>query len=293
MVRKFENSARAPQQNVLPYDDGRTPRQIERHYLIEKELATHLREASREERGKLYTRLYDELFERVPDHPMLTRKANSNSWTNRVESSLRLIRPFLTPDATFLELGPGDCLLSLAVCRHVRFVYAVDVSKVITEQTDTPDNFSLLISDGREVPVRPGSIAVAFSNQLIEHLHPDDAHEQTVNLWSALKEGGHYICVTPNRLAGPHDISQYFDETATGFHLKEYTTGELADLLSECGFSRVKAVVRLKNVKVTIPTGVVSSIERAILLLPRKLRRQCAGSRLVSAIIGVCLVARK
>lgn len=61
----------------------------------------------------------------------------------------------------------------------------------------------------------------------MEHLHPDDAYEQLQEIYNALIPGGIYICITPNRLSGPHDVSQYFDSIATGFHPKEYTTVEM------------------------------------------------------------------
>jgi predicted SAM-dependent methyltransferase len=51
----------------------------------------------------------------------------------------------------------------------------------------------------------------------MEHLHPDDAFEQLKQIYTALTPGGLYICTTPNRLTGPHDVSKYFDETAAGF----------------------------------------------------------------------------
>ena len=36
-----------------------------------------------------------------------------------------------------------------------------------------------------------------------------------------------FICLTPHRSTGPHDMSKYFGDVATGFHLKEYTNKEL------------------------------------------------------------------
>ena len=49
--------------------DNRTQEELLEHYKIEKELASKLRNASKEERKHLYTSLYDELFKRVPLHP--------------------------------------------------------------------------------------------------------------------------------------------------------------------------------------------------------------------------------
>ena len=130
-----------------------------------------------------------------------------------------------------LEIGAGDCALSLALAAHARQVYAVEVSREIAHTEDAPENFELLITDGRSIPVEPNSVDVAYSNQLMEHLHPDDALEQLNGILSALRPGGKYICFTPNRLLGPSDISQYFeDEVASGFHLREYSNRELRDL---------------------------------------------------------------
>ena len=57
---------------------NRTKENIREHYDVEKELAHKLRNATKEERGKLYSSLYDELYRRVPHHPQLRKKNNSN-----------------------------------------------------------------------------------------------------------------------------------------------------------------------------------------------------------------------
>ena len=129
---------------------------------------------------------------------------------------------FLTPETTFLELGPGDCRLSFEVAKYVKNVYAIDVSKEITKYVQKPRNFHLILSDGSSINVPLTSINIAYSNQLMEHLHPDDALVQVRNVYKTLVPGGIYICITPHRFQGPHDISKYFDDISTGIHLKEY-----------------------------------------------------------------------
>ena len=76
---------------------------------------------------------------------------------------------------------------------------------------------------------------LVFSNQLMEHLHPDDAEAELQSIFTALKPAGYYVCITPNRLTGPHDISRDFEESATGLHLKEYSTSELDSLFRRTG----------------------------------------------------------
>ena len=187
--------------------DRRTPTQIRAHYEVEKELANTLRTASKQERRQLYPSVYDELFRRVLDHPMLTQRLSAAQIKTAISSEIALLMPFVNKDTTFLEVGPGDCALSLEIAKTVKQVYAVDVSGEITGNSERPANFTLIISDGCSIPVHANSVNVAYSNQLMEHLHPDDAAEQLRNIAEALIPGGVYICETPNRLSGPHDVS--------------------------------------------------------------------------------------
>ncbi len=94
-----------------------------------------------------------------------------------------------------MEIGPGDCKISIEVAGLVKKVIAIDVSSEITKQIKTPDNFSLILSDGSSIPVAENSVDVAYSNQLMEHLHPDDAMKQLKNIVRALAPGGIYLCL--------------------------------------------------------------------------------------------------
>jgi SAM-dependent methyltransferase len=245
----------------LPKWEERTPEQIWEHYRIEKELADRLRHASREERRYLYASLYDELYRRVPLHSMLTRKSSLAQTTMIVRLQMKFLHSFLKKEMTFLEVGPGDCALSFEVSRFVKQVYAVDVSKEITKASMVPGNFQLFLSDGCSFPVPPNSIHLAYSYQVMEHLHPDDAFDQLQDIYNTLVPGGIYICITPNQLTGPHDISKYFDEFATGFHMKEYTTLELSSLFKKAGFSRVKAYVGAKGKYIGFPVAPIAWCE--------------------------------
>ena len=57
---------------MIGSDIVRSAENIRQHYIIERELADRLRHASREERrAGLYAAVYNELFRRVPDHPLI------------------------------------------------------------------------------------------------------------------------------------------------------------------------------------------------------------------------------
>src|SRR5688572_4121863 len=237
----------------------RSPYMIEQHYLIEKELAERLRSATKEERRHLYTEVYDELFRRVPHHPQLALSPEQR--THQVSERLSLLQNYLQPTSTYLELGPGDCSLAIKVASRVRKVYAVDVSDQITKAIELPHNLELIISDGSSVPVPDNSIDIAYSDQLMEHLHPDDAADQLQNVYRALAPGGVYICITPNRLSGPHDVSGYFDEVPTGFHLKEYSARDLGQMFRTAGFRKVELLAGARGSHSNIPVQLVGALE--------------------------------
>lgn len=273
--------------------ETRTAQQLWEQYVVERELADRLRNASHSERGSLYTSTYEELFKRIPHHSQLTRKATPALQAERIEPQLMLLRRWLTPRTTFLEIGAGDCALSLAVANKARHVYALDVSPAITRTAQTPPNFTLVISDGTSIPVPDASITLAYSNQLMEHLHPDDALLQLTNIYRALAPGGIYICITPNRLTGPHDISRYFDTVATGFHLKEYTCRELTQMLRLVGFRSVHQCFRKRKTHVEVPSALAAWIESSIEHLPRKLRTRASATSAVRGLLDIRLVATK
>ena len=277
----------------IPRSEKRTPEQLREHYVIEKELANRLRNATKEERKYLYTSLYNELFRRVPLHPQLAQKADAGSQLVAVSKHMRLLKRYLSSDSTFLEVGAGDCSLSREVSTGVRKVYAVDVSQEITKGTAFPQNLELIISDGSSIPVPRGSVTLAYSSRLMEHLHPDDAVDQLRNIYSALAVGGKYVCITPNRLSGPYDISRYFDDVATGFHLGEYTFTELSEIFRKVGFSAMAAYAGGRGVYVRVPVLKVLLCERVLVRLPFSLRRAVASTLPFRALLGITMIGTK
>lgn len=271
----------------------RTMAQKQAHYVIEKELAGRLRNSTRDERRLLYAELYDELYRRLPDHPLLIRPASREDTDRAVAAQMRNLRPFLNAQTTYLEVGAGDCALSAKVALVVKQVYGVEISETVSGHTEMPANLRLVISDGTNIPVPDNSVDVAFSNHVMEHLHVEDAREQLRNIWAALVPGGIYYCVTPNRLNGTHDISAYFDTTATGFHMKEYSNGELIALFRSVGFSRIRARAEIRGVSFEVAVPLIVAFERVIDQLPHAWTNAIAGLPLIRKILGVQLIGKK
>lgn len=273
--------------------DTRTPEQLRQHYEVERELADRLRNATKEQRRTLYSEVYDELFKRVPQHPQHTNKASPERLAADVAEKMEILTPFLTPKTVFLEVGPGDCELAKTVAAQVSQVLAVDVSDEITRKRVLPENLRLVLSDGSTIPVAPGSVNVAYSNQLMEHLHPDDAVEQLRHLYTALAPGGVYLCITPSRLTGPHDISCIIDREAKGFHLKEYTVGDLSELFRQVGFAKTRIIFGGHGKFMLLPTWPAVICEKLLELLPHGLRKAIALKPPFRWLFGVRLAGFK
>jgi SAM-dependent methyltransferase len=272
--------------------DPRSARELREHYALERELADRLRRATRSERPGLYSEVYDELFRRLPHHPQL-QAAGTPHDGRQIDRLLGLLRGYFTPATVFMEIGPGDCALSIRAAGLVRQVYAVDVSEHITRGERRPANFTLVLSDGCSTGVPDGTVDVAFSNQLMEHLHPDDAAEQLQNIHRSLAPGGVYVCLTPNRLYGPHDISCLFDDVATGFHLREYTARDIRALFRSAGFKDVSFYAVAAGRAARCPYWLLQACEGVLELLPRWFARRIADTRLLRAVLGICAVARR
>lgn len=271
-------------------DERRIFEQLRSHYEVEKELANKLLNANKEDRKKLYTSVYNELFKRVPNHPQIFKKNSFVESSEAVNQQMKLLKRFLNPSVTFLEVGSGSCNLSIEAARYVQKVYAIDVSDEIAKDLDSRDNFKFLVSDGCSIPVPDNSINVAYSYQLIEHLHPDDTYDQLQNIYKALVYKGVYICVTPNKLSGPHDISRYFDNFATGFHLREYTAVELYDLFIKCGFSKINYYVGIKGRYFVFPFFLLNFLEKIINAFPPSLRRRIIGVQPLKKLLDVLII---
>ncbi len=273
----------------VPRPPRRSDDQLREHYALERELADRLKRASRSERPDLYPAVYEELLRRLAHHPQRTRCPRRPA----VTAQLRVLRPFLSPSCRFLEIGAGDCALALSVAPHVGEVHAVEVSSEVTKGFDATANLTLHHTRGIDIPLPDGSIDLAYSYQLMEHLHPEDAFEQLRELARVLTPGGAYLCVTPNRLSGPHDISRYFERVASGLHLHEYTVGELAELFAEAGFSKfsVRRVVRSRSV--SIPAGPIAAFERLLEPLPWPLRSRVARAEPIARALEIFALGHK
>lgn len=265
----------------------RTPEQLRNHYEVEKALADRLKATrTQAERAEIYSTMYDELFARVPDHPRLTVQKDPAADRRQVQAQLRLLRPWLGPGVEYVEFGAGSCALAFAVCPRVRRARAIEIADQVPADAAPPANFDLVLYDGYHLDLDSGSVDLVFSNQFVEHLHPDDASHHFEVVHRMLRAGGRYVLTTPQRWTGPHDVSRSFSETPRGFHLKEWSYGDLLQETRRLGFRAAGTRWTARGRYVPTPVGLVLAAEGVVSRLPLVLRRSL-GHRLLPLVVLV------
>jgi SAM-dependent methyltransferase len=229
--------------------------------------------------------MYDDIFRQVPDHRRLIRKEDLNLISKLNETKLGIVKRYLKSSTVFAEFAPGDCTFSIKISKHVGHVYGMDISNQWGETDCTSGNFELIIYDGYNLDrIHDNSIDIVFSDQLIEHLHPDDTVLHFKLVHRILKDGGKYIFNTPHSFSGPHDVSRYFSDESKGLHLKEWTYSELKDLFMALQFSRLHTYWYGRGIKIPMPYSYFSILEKIFILFPRRYSR-FFGKYLVPTIL--------
>lgn len=219
-----------------------------KQFEAEKKISTLLMESPKPLRRKLYSIEYDKFFKNFPNHSSVSLVDKKNN----VNQELMIVKKIMKEDSTIMEIGAGDSLFARKVCEHFKNVIAIDVSGE-NNKAEFPKNYKQIICDGIELPVETRSVDFIFSNQVAEHLHPEDLVDQTRSIYNCLKPGGIYEVVTPHRFIGPHDVSRYFSNKAEGLHLKEYTIYEIYEILKNTGFKKIALILKIRDIVVLIP----------------------------------------
>lgn len=279
------------------YGDTRSGARITVHYQLERRLSDAMRASTLEQRENgLYGALYDELIGSLPDHPR--RAVNSGDTPAHSDGYLArqaamAIREVKTDDV-FLDVGGGDCRVALAVAPHVAQAIVVDVSDSLVPTDHGAPNFTFVKTQGVDIPLPSESVSFIYSNQVMEHLHPEDAIAQLRELFRVLKPGGRYLIRTPNRVSGPHDVSMYFDEVARGTHMKEYTYASLSEILRDAGFVRPRIIIAPRAHRLgTIPRFAAVIAETLFSIVPRGLHTYICRSNVGRTLLGITMIVEK
>lgn len=225
-----------------PNETSQLAKHVRQHYLLEKKLAQRILKSSSETRSQVTIEAYDELFSSIPWHPSLS--VSEEKVLRRLAEKQTHFEHLVGINSDVLDIGTGTGYWIRYLSKKGKGRCAgVDISgTILRKRPDDPPNLELRIMDAVRLDYPADTFDIALSSQLIEHLHPDDVERHLASVYRVLREKGVYAFDTPSQLNGPHDVSKYFDEVATGFHLKEWTYEELASQLKRVGFRRIRTM---------------------------------------------------
>jgi 2-polyprenyl-3-methyl-5-hydroxy-6-metoxy-1,4-benzoquinol methylase len=165
--------------------------------------------------------------------------------------------------------GAGDFLLSCS--RNIAHGALLGIDFFAPQIDVAERNLTFVRSDIVRFKVT-SPFDVAISDNVFEHIVPQDVDTHLNSVRGALRRGGTVIILTPHRLFGPWDVTRTVDAShsgwlsARGTHINETTYSELANKLLAFGFNlrSISPKVRLgyRKSPARIPTQLFCHAER-------------------------------
>jgi ArsR family transcriptional regulator len=162
------------------------------------------------------------------------------SWKGIAEALLKLMPPMVIAD-----LGAGEGTISQLMAQRAKKVIAIDNSEKMVEfgselaRTHGIANLEYRLGDLEDVPVRAGTVDLAFLSQALHHaVHPEKA---VAEAWRILKPNGRIAVLDLNRHQFEEAREMYAD-LWLGF-----TELELEKYLKGAGFRNVETAIVYKE----------------------------------------------
>jgi 2-polyprenyl-3-methyl-5-hydroxy-6-metoxy-1,4-benzoquinol methylase len=219
-----------------------TERMVLEHWRLERDLTLRLLAAPAATRAETFQTAYATLYASLPwlnagdDEPQ--------SWEDVLAADLLAL---LGPSVRrVLELGSGRGRLARRLAQAGHRVKASDLSAERRPAwAEGTLDWTMLDAVRPDATEESGAYDIVLSNQMIEHLHPEDLATHFSAVRRLLGPGGRYVFTTPHACFGPADLSRIFGADRTwGMHLREYTVRELARVARAAGFTGVTAGFR-------------------------------------------------
>lgn len=246
---------------------------LQEMFFFEREARKRLLATTKENRVETFEAVYGEFYSRFG-----TRMADENSpkaLSEKLKWESLLFSPLASPGGDILELGCGQAVLIRELAR--KGMRCVGLDAHVREAGEANDNLAFVQGNAVE-PELDSRFDLVFSDQMLEHLHPEDVPRHFAAVRKLLKPNGCYAFCSPSALIGPADVSAHFGcKMAEGLHLKEWAYRELWPLLQQAGYTKARSL--LLNPRLTCGKHIYISIQSKMLIevlfrpMPRKVRR--------------------
>jgi len=227
----------------IPKEATLTEEMILAHWTLEQRLTQELLESTPENRWETFERCYSTLYKELE---WLNRLTGGTDTTSPAERYCHWAELIGAPPKLIYEVGSGKAAMIgyLAQLGHQCTATEITRERGAMHAVEHP-NLRWTQTDGVHLEdfESPGTYDFILSDNVIEHMHPDDLILHLEGASEILKPGGQYLMAVPHRWFGPWDISKVFKyEIASGMHLKEYTHRELRQAVLRAGFHEVALV---------------------------------------------------
>lgn len=215
--------------------------QLKAQFELERQLRRRILNSAKDQRPRVVAQAYAELFDRFPDHSVFEVTEDERRRVGRRKAAM--ILPLARPGDRVLEVGcgRGDALWALAEAGLT--CVGIEPSTHMVQMSGNIPGVTIRTGMAEQLDFPDESFTIVFSNQVLEHLHPDDVWRHFQEAFRVLRPGGFLAIETPNRRTGPQDISRGFSPVAEGLHLKEWSFGELMRQIQFAGFIRLRALL--------------------------------------------------
>ena len=210
-------------------------------FAFERVLRARILNSSADTRQDVVSQAYGELFDRFPDHAVFDYTDESRRESGRLAAGM--IAPLARPGWRVLEVGCGRGDVLFALAEAGLHCTGVEPSHRMIQVCEQGSGVDVQYGTADRLQFPDGAFDLVFSQQVLEHLHPDDVPAHLAEAFRVLRPGGLLAVETPNRRTGPQDISRGFTPTAEGLHLKEWCMAELTAAFRTAGFVRLRGLL--------------------------------------------------
>ncbi len=254
-----------------------------------------LNEKDFDKRMQLYDEFYSQLI------PIYGRDTSSIDGINLKDKYVKLFSKELE-NASVIDYGSGQGHMLQSIDKQLKTKSLTGIDVVIPEDLKSHKRIRFIESNiiNHEFEEQ---FDVAFSDNVLEHLVPQDAQIHLENIFKNLNPTGKLIIIMPNKLFGPWDVTRIKDFSqsgqlaAQGGHVNESTHTEMARQLKRIGFKEVSTILPIPKLKyslfkrVRIETQWIERIENNPVLL--KLFRSVKVRGVCQLKFPVTLIAKK